>query len=396
MLISGNQPCFRIHLNDSHFGALATFQLNVSVKITVFGLTISSSWGNGHATPYRAIFRALHQMGHEVHFFERDVPYYSSRRDFESCDYCRLTLYSDWPQIRETALEAADESDVVITASYLPEGRRITDEVLELWRPLHVFYDLDTPVTLSNLQNGVEYLRSDQIPAFDLFLSFTGGNVLRELEDKYEARLVRPLYGCVDPDVYVRVEPATEFSCDLSYMGTFARDRQHQVDQLFLEPASRHLEKQFLLAGALYPWDWQWPANIRKIDHVSPHDHSRFYSSSRMTLNITREEMARNGWCPSGRFFEAAACGTPLITDHWEGLDSFFDPDRDLRVVTSPEDVEEALNLPDDELRTMAANARQRALDEHTGSVRALQLLRYFEEANSTVPGKAGSAEVHS
>src|SRR5215813_1564155 len=302
------------------FQFISPFSLRVrthgSVKITVFGLTISSSWGNGHATPYRAIFRALHRMGHEVSFFEKDVPYYSSRRDLATCEYCDLVLYPEWKQIRELALQSARDSDLVITASYLPDGQLISDEVLNLTGPLRVFYDLDTPVTLSNLKNGgVEYLRADQLAEFDLVLSFTGGNVLQKLEQEYGARMARPLYGCVDPDIYARVQPDPQFACDLSYMGTFAPDRQAKLDELFLEPARQNPAKQFVLAGSLYPWDWQWPANVRKTDHVPPQAHPDFYCSSRSTLNLTREEMARNGWCPSGRFFEAAACGTPLITD---------------------------------------------------------------------------------
>ncbi len=352
------------------------------MKITVFGLTISSSWGNGHATPYRALIRALDRLGHSIHFFEKDVPYYSSRRDFDSCNYCELTLYPDWATIREKALSTAADSDVVITASFLPEGQRINDEILDLPRPLHVFYDLDTPVTLNHLRQGeVEYLGWNQISAFDLILSFTGGKAITELEQEYGARMVRPLYGCVDPDDYRRTETATNFNCDLSYMGTYSADRQAKLDELLLEPSRRQPEKQFLLAGSLYPWQWHWPENVRRIEHIAPADHARFYSSSRITLNITRGEMAANGWCPSGRFFEAAACGTPLITDAWAGLDSFFNLRTEIRVVTSAEDVQEALLMPEAELKSMASHARQRTLDEHTGMVRARQLLSYLEEA---------------
>jgi spore maturation protein CgeB len=352
------------------------------MKIVVFGLTLSSSWGNGHATPYRAILRALHGMGHDVHFFEKDADYYRARRDFDTCDYCHLTLYEDWPAIRHSALSTARTADVVITASYLPDGQRINDETLELDRPLRVFYDLDTPITLKGLEeSGVDYLRRDQLPRFDLVLSFAGGKILEELEQKYGARLARPLYGCVDPDDYIRVEPNPEFACDLSYMATFAPDRQAKVDELFLEPARRNPHKQFMLAGSLYPWEWQWPENVRRTEHVPPQAHPAFYSSSRVTLNITREEMARNGWCPSGRFFEAAACGTPVISDWWEGLDWFFDVVRDIRVVARAEHVENALNLSDAELRALAAHARERTLDDHTGHVRARQLLQYLEEA---------------
>lgn len=358
------------------------------MKIVVFGLTISSSWGNGHATPYRAILRALGRMGHQVHFYEKDVEYYRSRRDFESCDYCRLTFYDDWSTIRRGALEDAGSADAVITASYLPEGRRINDEVLELAGPLRVYYDLDTPITLRRLQaGGVDYLGCDQIAAFDLVLSFVGGPALAELEGTHGARVARALYGCVDPDDYRRVEARLDFACDLSYMATYAPDRQPKMDELFVEPARRHPQKQFMLAGSMYPWDRPWPENVRRVEHVPPQSHPQFYSSSRITLNLTREEMARNGWCPSGRFFEAAACGTPVITDWWEGLDWFFDVARDIRVVARAEHVESALNMPDAELGVLAAHARERTLEDHTGRIRARQLLQYLEEARAVGAG---------
>lgn len=357
------------------------------MKIVVFGLTISSSWGNGHATPYRAILRALAGMGHEVLFYEKDVEYYRSRRDFENCDYCRLTFYNDWPNIRRAALEDARTADAVITASYLPEGRLINDEVLNLAAPLRVYYDLDTPVTLNKLgDGGVDYLRPDQIPAFDLVLSFTGGPALDTLERNYGARMARPLYGCVDPDHYRRTDPSPDFACDLSYMATYSPDREPQVDELFLEPARRDPDRRFMLAGSMYPWDREWPNNVLRTDHVAPHLHPCFYSSSRVTLNLTRAEMARNGWCPSGRFFEAAACGTPLLSDWWEGLDWFFDVVHDIRVVTRAEHVSNALTMRDAELKALAAHARQRTLDDHTGKVRARQLLEYFEQARASTP----------
>ena len=333
-------------------------------------------------------------MGHQVHFFEKDAPYYSTRRDFEACDYCRLTLYPDWKAVRPVALQAANESDVVITASYLPEGRRICDEILELTRPLRVFYDLDTPITLKNIEEGgVEYIHPSQLPEFDLVLSFAGGKILEQLESEYGARLARPLYGCIDPDVYARVAGRPEFACDMSYMGTFAADRQAKLEQLFLEPARRHPEKRFLLAGPMYPADGQWPENVHRLDHVSPTRHPLFYSSSRATLNITRQEMARNGWCPSGRFFEAAACGTPIFTDGWEGLEYFFEPGDELYMVGTAEDVEKALELPEPELQATAQRARERTLAQHTGAVRARQLLQYFEEARSVIAQKTARGE---
>ena len=352
------------------------------MKLTIFGLTLSSSWGNGHATPYRALLRALHRRGHNCVFYEKDVDYYARRRDFTTCDYCDLVLYHDWDQIRSRAMADAASSDAVIVGSYCPEGARINDEVVGLDQPLCVFYDLDTPITLANLGNGgVEYLRSDQIPNFDLYLSFTGGAVLDEIENAWGAQRARPLYGCVDPDVHARVPSRPEFRCDLSYMGTYAADRQHKLEELFLTPADRMPDARFVLAGSLYPWGWQWPANVARFEHVAPGEHPALYSSSRATLNITRDGMARTGYCPSGRFFEAAACGTAILSDWWEGLDHFFRDGEEIVVVRNTGDLISTLRSADAELARIAQRARQRTLDEHSGENRAQELLAYLEEA---------------
>lgn len=353
------------------------------MKITIFGLTLSSSWGNGHATPYRALLRALSRRGHKITFYEKDVPYYAARRDLVRPDFCELILYSSWDEVSEAALRQAAESDVVMTASYCPEGARINDEVLSLAAPMKVFYDLDAPVTLSRFAEGasVEYIRPEQLSAFDLVLSWTGGRALKSLVEDWHARIARPLFGCVDPDVYRRVPQRGDFACEMSYMGTYAADRQQKVDDLFLEPARRLQDRQFLLAGSLYPWHWQWPENVRRFDHVAPCDHPALYSSSRCTLNITRAEMEASGYCPSGRFFEAAACATPIITDWFDGLDFFFAPGQELIVAAGADDVLHALALPDEKLRRMAGRARERTLDEHTGDRRAEDLLRYLDEA---------------
>jgi spore maturation protein CgeB len=356
------------------------------VKITIFGLTISSSWGNGHATPYRAILKALHRRGHRIHFYEKDVAYYAAHRDLARPNFCELHLYSDWREVRGDALCQAEDSDVVLCASFCPEGAQIVDEALDIEGPLKAFYDLDTPVTLSKLERGeTEYLRPDQIPEFDLYLSFTGGATLEKLTNRWEARLAVPLYGCVDAALHKRVASRPEFACDLSYMGTYAADRQRKLEELFLEPSHRLAERSFVLAGSLYPWQWQWPQNVRRIEHVTPADHSALYSSSRLTLNITRSEMARWGYCPSGRFFEAAACRTPILTDWFEGLDSFFDVGDypELLVANSSEDAIAAINLPDSELQKIAARARERTLSEHTGERRAEQLIAALEQAGS-------------
>jgi spore maturation protein CgeB len=357
------------------------------LKITVFGLTLSSSWGNGHATPYRAILRALNRLGHCITFYECDVPYYAMHRDFIRCDYCDLKFYSSWDAIRSHALSEAAESDVVMTASYVPEGARIADALLSLDGPLHAFYDLDTPITLSRLAEGdLDYVRAQQLSAFDLVLSWTGGEALLALERDFGVKIARPIFGCVDPDVYRPVLPWPALECALSYMGTYAPDRQAKLESMFLEPARKRPESLFLLAGSLYPPEWEWPANVRRSEHVSPPDHPALYSSSRLTLNLTRECMAASGYCPSGRFFEAAACGAPIVTDWFRGLDSFFKPGQELLVANDADEVSQVLDLPREDLLLMASRARQRTLDEHTGHQRALSMLNAFEAARSLAP----------
>jgi spore maturation protein CgeB len=352
------------------------------VKFTFFGLTISSSWGNGHATPYRALVRGLTDLGHTVTFYERDVAYYAKRRDLTQGGSYNLVLYQDWGGIRRAALREAGASDVVITASYLPGGARINDELLQLSRPLHVFYDLDTPVTLERLRRdeAVEYIRTDQLAWFGLVLSFTGGRALEELR-ALGAGDVAALYGCVDPKVHFRVPVPEQYRCDFSYMGTYSPDRQKRLQELFLGPAARLPERRFVLAGSMYPPEMQAPENVRRFEHVSPPDHAALYSSSPVTLNLTRAVMAQSGHCPSGRLFEAAACGTAVISDRWPGIEEFFNPGEEIVLAQAADDVTKALQQPAQEWARMAARARERTLDQHTGKKRAQELVMLLERA---------------
>lgn len=358
------------------------------MKLTFIGLTLSSSWGNGHATPYRALLRALARRGCDIVFYERDVHYYYERRDFERTDYCQLELYPTWSEVRERALADARESDAVVLGSFVSDGEKIAADLLELAGPLRVFYDLDTPVTLARLAQGrSEYIRGAQLAAFDLVLSFTGGATLDVLTREFGVRMARALYGCVDPEVYARTDAAAELRSELSYMGTFSPDRQEKLDALFLEPARRLPSANFLLAGALYPWEWgpYWPANVRRVEHVAPKDHAAFYSSSRLTLNLTRAAMATYGYCPSGRFFEAAACGTPIVSDRWEGIETFFRDGEEIFLVDAVEGVLAAMARSDEELARVAERARERTLAEHSGDTRAAEFLRHLEAARGGV-----------
>ena len=352
------------------------------MKIVVWGLTVSSSWGNGHATLWRGLIRALGRAGHEVVFVERDQPWYAEHRDLLDLPGGRLVLYRDWEEVAHRR-DLAD-ADAAIVTSYCPDAVRATALVLD-GRATSVFYDLDTPVTLARLAAGesVDYLPPQGLGAFDLVLSYTGGPALDALSDRLGARDPRPLYGHVDPDVHRPAEPLAMFRGDLSYLGTYAADRQPTVERLFTDAAARAPDHRFVLGGSSYPADFPWQPNIFFMDHVAPPDHPAFFSSSRLTLNVTRADMAAMGWCPSGRLFEAAACGVPVVSDDWAGLSTFFTPGEEILLADCTDNVLAALDLSEVELTRIAAAARARVLAEHSSAARAAELIGLIEAANA-------------
>ncbi|MBM1171727.1 CgeB family protein [Microvirga arabica] len=364
------------------------------MKIVIFGLTISSSWGNGHATLWRGLIRALAKRGHRVVFFEKDVPYYAANRDLFEIPGGDLVLYQDWDDIRQRAAAELVDADVAMATSYCPDGIAASELLLAAPRPLHVFYDLDTPVTFSRLEAGepITYIGPRGLRDFDLALSYTGGRALDRLRSELGACRVAPLYGHVDPDVHHPVHPADHYRSDLSYLGTYAADRQAALQRLFIDPAGLRPKRRFLIGGAQYPADFPWQPNISFVRHLPPSEHPAFFSSSRLTLNITRQTMADMGWCPSGRLFEAAACGAPILSDTWEGLDSFLTPDREILIATASEDTVSALDLTDAELKRIAGAGRERVLAEHTSEHRARELEFLLESASSIPSSTGGSA----
>ncbi|MBJ6123976.1 CgeB family protein [Microvirga splendida] len=355
------------------------------MKIVIFGLTVSSSWGNGHATLWRGLIRALAKRGHRIVFFEKDVPYYAANRDLFEIPGGELVLYQEWADIRSRAETALADADVAMTTSYCPDGIAASQLLLDASRATRVFYDLDTPVTFSRLEAGepITYIGSQGLRDFDLVLSYTGGRALDRLQSELGARRVAPLYGHVDPDVHYPVKPAGHYVSDLSYLGTYAADRQVALQRLFIDPAGLRPKQRFLIGGAQYPDDFPWQPNIHFVQHLPPPEHPAFFSSSRLTLNITRQAMADMGWCPSGRLFEAAACGTPILSDRWEGLDSFFEPGREILIAETSQDTVRALDLTDAELKRIATAGRERVLAEHTSAHRARELEILLEGASS-------------
>jgi len=367
------------------------------MKIVVFGLTISSSWGNGHATLWRGLSRALTALGHKVVFFERDVPYYAAARDVQHIPGGELILYPGWESVRARALQEAAESDLAIVTSYCPDGIAASDLVLSAARGLTVFYDLDTPITLSRLRRGeaLPYIGPQGLAGFDLVLSYTGGKALKELQSRLGAQRVAPLYGHVDPHVHRPAASQAHYTADLSYLGTYAEDRQAALEALFVEPARRRPGQRFVIGGAQYPADFPWAGNIFFVRHLPPSEHPAFFSSSPFTLNVTRRDMAEMGWCPSGRLFEAAACGTALLSDYWEGLDSFYTPGAEILVAHTTADTLAALDLSATEAKRVAAAARERTLDQHTSAHRARELLAHCESLHrSAMQPTLGRAEI--
>jgi spore maturation protein CgeB len=355
----------------------------ISMRFVIFGLTVSSSWGNGHATLWRGLWRALAAHGHQIVFFERDVPYYAAHRDVRELPGGELVLYREWHEVVARATRELRDADAAIVTSYCPDGVAAADLLLQAThRAVKVFYDLDTPATLENLHQGrsVSYIGPRGLRDFDLVLSYTGGRSLHELSALLGARRVATLYGHVDPQVHRPVPPMDVYRCALSYLGTYAADRQAALEALFIEPARQLHEASFVIGGAQYPADFPWTPNIRFVRHLPPVEHPAFFCSSRLTLSVTRRAMALNGYCPSGRLFEAAACGTPIVSDDWAGLHEFFEPGREIVVARRAQDVIDALQMPDSQLRRIAADARERVLRDHTSERRAFELERLLAD----------------
>ena len=354
------------------------------MHFVIFGLTLSSSWGNGHATLWRGLLRALDARGHTIVFYEKDAVYYAETRDgWIPPRACRLCLYESLEYVRERAIRDLRNADVAIFSSYCPDGPKIAELLLDYAAGLRVFYDLDTPVTLQALQDGgkVGYLPEDGLAAFDLVLSYTGGRALDELSSRLGARHVAPLYGWVDPTIHRPATSVDQFRSELSYLGTFAEDRQAVLEQLFVDVAVAKPQVRFAIGGAQFPDSFPWTSNIYFVRHLPPALHPAFFCSSRATLNVTRRAMSAYGYCPSGRLFEAAACGVPIFSDRWEGLETFFDLSSEIIPVASTIDVLTALSLSDKELQSIGKAARVRVLEHHTAHARALQLEGLLEDA---------------
>jgi spore maturation protein CgeB len=346
------------------------------MRIVFLGLSLSSSWGNGHATTYRSLLKGLAEAGHDLLFLERDLPWYAENRDLSEPGYCSLQFYGSVAELARYTNDIG-RADAVVIGSYVPDGTAVIEWVNALHPRRLAFYDIDTPVTLQSLAEGRgAYLTPDLIPTFDLYLSFTGGPILKILETQYKARRAVPLYCSVDPDLYHPT--CAEKRWLLGYLGTYSADRQETVDRMLLEPARRLPDRRFVVAGPQYPTDIAWPANVDRIEHLPPSAHADFYSSLCWTLNVTRRDMIRSGFSPSVRLFEATACGVPVLSDRWSGIEDVLEPDRDLLVRDTTAGVVEALAMAAGRREAISSSGRETTLRRHTGRRRAEELVRHL------------------
>jgi spore maturation protein CgeB len=351
-----------------------------TLEIVILGLSITSSWGNGHATTFRGLVRELHKSGHAITFLERDVPWYASNRDLPYPPFCKTILYNSFDDLNAHYAGLIKKADLVMVGSYVPEGVQVGDWVTNTATGLTAFYDIDTPVTLAKIERGdYEYLHPNLISRYDLYLSFTGGPTLQKLEQHYGSPNAKAFYCSFDPELYYPEKTTVQW--DLGYLGTYSEDRQPPLQHLMLEAAQELPRNKFVVAGPQYPQEIFWPPNVERIEHLPPASHRSFYNSQRFTLNITRADMIKAGYSPSVRLFEAAACGTPIISDYWEGIDSLFETGSEILIAGSSEDTVRYLKDIDEVKRkSIGENARRTVLSRHTAAHRAAELIVYYEE----------------
>jgi spore maturation protein CgeB len=356
--------------------------INSQLDIVILGLSITSSWGNGHATTYRSLMKHLTEAGHKVTFLERDTEWYASNRDMPVLPYGNTHLYNSMEELKDQFGPLIKNADFVIVGSYVPEGVEIGEWVTSIAKGT-AFYDIDTPVTLMKLKNNnFEYITPLLISKYNMYLSFTGGPILKYIENEYGSPSVQPLYCSVDTSLYYPEEEENKY--DLGYLGTYSDDRQPVLENLLLRAAVRAPDKRFIVAGPMYPDHIIWPDNVERIIHLSPKEHRKFYNSQKFTLNITRSEMIKAGYSPSVRLFEAAACGVPIISDFWKGIETFFEPQKEILISYSPADTIIYLNkLQDEERIKIGLRAKDTILKNHTAAHRAEQLVNYINEVVS-------------
>lgn len=358
------------------------------MKVVIYGLAVTSSWGNGHATTYRSLCKALARRGHQIHFVEKNLEWFRDNRDLPHPDFCTVHLYADWNESARKLVKLSKDADAIVVGSYFPDAISAADELRASGFGPLIFYDIDTPITIAKLRSGqpTDYLTAEQVAHYSAYLSFTGGPVLRELEERFCSPYAVPFYCSVDPELHRPTAMRKEFNCALSYLGTYAEDRQAKLMQMLNDTAGILPQSRFIVAGAQYPQDTPWKSNVERIIHLSPPEHPAFYCSSKFTLNLTRNEMVAAGYSPSVRLFEASACGAAILSDRWKGLEHFLAPGREILLPRDCYEVTQILTaMPDAERTRIGLNARERILSEHTSMHRAIEFEQIVSRCSGTM-----------
>jgi spore maturation protein CgeB len=354
------------------------------MKIAFFGSSLVSAYWNGAATYYRGIIRALHALGHEITFYEPDVYERQRHRDMDPPDWARVAVYSaDGTADVYRQLEAARDADVIVKAS----GVGVFDELLEAavleakrQDALAIFWDVDAPATLDRVQSNPNDPFRSLIPKYDLIFTYGGGDPVVRTYKAQGARECVPIYNALDPATHFPVAADARFEGDLGFAGNRLPDREARVEEFLLRAAELAPECRFVLAGN--GWDDKpLPANVNRVGHLYTADHNAFNSTPRAVLNISRESMARYGFSPATRVFEAAGAAACLVTDAWEGIELFLDPGKETLVCRSGEEVADAIRtLTPARARETGMAARRRVLAEHTYDLRARQVVEKVSE----------------
>lgn len=351
------------------------------MKIAFFGSSLLSSYWNGAATYYRGMIQALHARGHSVTFYEPDAYDRQSHRDIEPPDWANSVVYAPDEGSASRCLEKARAADLIIKAS----GVGVLDGFLEAAVPelrtpsnLVVYWDVDAPATLERMAADPADPFRKQIPKFDAVLTYGGGAPVVDAYMTLGAKRCAPIYNGLDPHTHHPAAADPRFSADLAFLGNRLPDREHRVEEFFLAAAAAVPDRSFLLAGSGWE-DKPAPENVRRIGHLGTADHNAFNRSARLVLNISRASMARFGFSPATRVFEAAGAGACLVTDSWEGIEAFFEPGREILVAGDGREVAEFVgSIPESEAREIGQRAHRRALSEHTYASRAVHFESIF------------------
>jgi spore maturation protein CgeB len=348
------------------------------MNIAFFASSLVSAYWNGAATYYRGMVRALHERGHRVTFFEPDAFGRQQHRDLPDPPWAKVVVY---PAARDAdalnAVEQARAADLVVKAS----GVGVFDELLELavldlQRPdcLVAFWDVDAPATLDRMQENAQDPLRALVPRYDLVLTYGGGEPVRRAYLALGAKDCIPIYNALDPTTHFPVAPEPRFESQLAFLGNRLPDREARVEEFFLRAAALLPDRKMLLGGSGWQ-DKALPANVQYLGHVYTADHNAFNCTPRAVLNVSRESMARYGFSPATRVFEAAGAAACVITDAWEGLELFFEPGSEMLVARDGEQVAQHLrDLDADAARAVGQAAYRRVLAQHTYAHRAAQL----------------------